>query len=127
MYWSFFYITGLPSSPNLVVTVVNSMTLNFTIWPPATASQCVRNYIITSTDSDGIMQSITVEADDTKAIIEHLENGFIICNNIYSFTIVANTVSGPGERSDIVIADTVDFSCKFCQVLLSVMHGVLSN
>ena len=109
------------------MTIVNSKTFNFTIWPPATASQCVRNYIITSTDSDGIMQNITVEIDDTKATIEHLENGFIICSNIYSFTIVANTVSGPGERSDIVTPDNVDFSCKFCQVLLSVLHGVLSN
>ena len=100
------------------------MTLNFTIWPPAIASQCVRNYTITSTDSDGIMQNITVEVDDTncKATIKHLETGFTLCSHTYSFTIVANTVSGPGERSDIVTPDNVDFSRKFCQVLLSVIH-----
>ena len=51
----------------------------------------VLNYTITSTDSDGVMRDITVEVTDTEATIALIENGFNLCNNTYSFTIVANT------------------------------------
>ena len=116
-------ITGLPSSPTLVVTAVNLTTLNFTISPPDRAGQCVLDYTITSTDSDGTMQNITVEVDDT----EHLETQFILCNNTYSFTIVANTLSGPGQRSEVVNPNKVDFLSKFLSSTACVMHGELSN
>ena len=85
--------------------------LNFTISPPVYGSQCVLNYTITSTDSDGAMDDITVEVTDTEATITLMQSGFDLCGNIYSFTAEANTLIGPGERSEVVPIESQQIPC----------------
>ena len=72
----------------------------FTISPPSYAGQCVVNYTITATSSDiSVVPDITVEVSDN---IIFSEGGFDLCNNVYNFTVVANTLTGPGQRSAVV-------------------------
>ena len=95
---------------------VNLKTFNFTIIPPAYGSQCVLNYTITSTASDGATRDITVEVTDTEATVVYMEAGFDSCNNTYNFTTVANTLTGPGERSGTVTPEEVDFFSEYFQL-----------
>ena len=77
----------------------------FTISPPSYASQCVLNYTITATSSDGsVVSNITVEVSDN---ITLREGGFEFCNNVYNFTVVANTLAGPTQRSAVVTSPEV--------------------
>ena len=93
---------GLPSSPSLTVVARNLQQIIFTISPPSYAGQCVLNYTITATSSDGsVVPDITVEVSDN---ITFSEDGFDLCNNVYNFTVVANTLAGPGQRSAVVSA-----------------------
>ena len=100
------------------MTAVDLETFNFTITPLVYSSQCVMNYTITSTDGDGTTRDITVKVNDTEATIALIESGFNLCNNTYSFTIVANTLTDPGERirSEEVTPEEVDFlsECDNC-------------
>ena len=92
---------GLPPSPSLTAIAENLHRIFFTIFPPSYASQCVLNYTITATSSDGgVVSDITVEVSDN---ITLSEGGFDLCNNAYSFTVVANTFAGPGQRSVPVV------------------------
>ena len=69
----------------------------FTISPPSYAGQCVLNYTISATRSDGsVVPDITVEISDN---ITFSEDGFDLCNNVYNFTVVANTLAGPGSAA----------------------------
>lgn len=54
----------MPSPPNLAVTAVDLETYKFSISPPQMAEDCVVNYTITSTSSDGMMSNIVVDADE---------------------------------------------------------------
>ena len=72
----------------------------FSISPPSYAIQCVLNYTITVTSSEGsVLPDITVEVSDN---ITLSVGGFDSCNNAYTFTVVANTFTGPGQRSAVV-------------------------
>ena len=98
---------GLPSPPTLVVTAVDLETFSFTITPPVYGSQCVTTYTITPSVSGVIISDIVVQARDMETTI--MRGGFDLqCDNIYSFTIVANTAASPGERSGMVTPDLVD-------------------
>ena len=89
---------------------VDLQTFSFTITPPSVASQCVLNYTITPTGSDGtILPDITVEVTDTEAPVTLTESGFDLCNNMYNFTVVANTFTGPGDRSAVSSPQQVDY------------------
>ena len=44
---------GLPSSPSLTVVAGSLQQIIFVISPPSYAGQCVLNYTITATSSDG--------------------------------------------------------------------------
>ena len=100
-----FCIPGLPPSPSLTVVAENLQRIIFTISPPSYASQCVLNYTITATSSDGsVLPDITVEVSDN---ITLSEGGFDLCNNAYNFTAVANTLAGPGQRSAVVTSPGV--------------------
>ena len=96
---------GLPTSPSLTVVAENLQRIFFTISPPSYAGQCVLNYTITATSSDGsLVSDITVEVSDN---ITLSEGGFDLCNNAYNFTVVANTLTGPGQRSAVVTSPGV--------------------
>ena len=95
------------------MNAVNLETLDITITPPVYGSQCVLSYTITSTGSDGTTRDITVEVIDTEATVTRTESDFNLCNNTYNFTIVANTSSGPGGKSDVIIAEKVDFLSEY--------------
>ena len=89
----------------------NFETFSFTISPLSEPSDCVLNYSITPTTSDGSMLAdITVEPPDSGDSIRVNMGGFDVCNIAYTFTVVANTLNGPGETSSPVT------SCKFFNV-----------
>ena len=103
---------GQPSPPSLTVVAESLQRIFFTISPPSYAGQCVLNYTITATSSDGsVVPDITVISDN----ITLSEGGFDLCNNAYNFTLVANTLAGPGQRSAVVTShDVAHFLGKFC-------------
>ena len=83
-------------------------TFKFTIFPLSEPSDCVLNYSITPTTSDGrVLADITVEPPDSGDSVTVTMSGFDACNTAYTFTVVANTLNGPGERSSPVT------SCEF--------------
>ena len=89
---------GPPSAPVLTVVPTDFETLNFIISPLSEPSDCVVNYSITPTTSDGsVLADVIVEPPDSRVTM----SGFDICNIVYSFTVVANTQNGPGERSSV--------------------------
>ena len=101
---------GLPSSPFLTVVAGSLQQIIFTISPPSYAGQCVLNYTITATSGDGsAVPDITVEVSDN---ITLSEGGFDMCNNLYNFTVVANTLAGPGQRSAVVSPEVTHFLSK---------------
>ena len=88
----------------------NLQQIIFTISPPSYAGQCVLNYTITATRSDGsVVPDITVEVSDN---ITFSEDGFDLCNIVYNFTVVANTLAGPGLRSAVVSPEVNHFLGK---------------
>ena len=93
------YISGRPSSPTLTVVAATLQTAIFTISPPSYAVQCVLNYTINATRSDGIVvPDITVEVNDTEAqYVIATRSGLDFCYSIHTFTVVANTLAVPGE------------------------------
>ena len=110
---------GLPSSPSLTVVARSLQQIIFIISAPSYADQCVLNYIITATSSDGsVVPDITVEVSDN---ITLREGGFNLCNNAYNFTVVANTLTGPGQRSAVVTSpdEVARFLGKFYTIKCS--------
>ena len=95
---------GPPSSPSLVVAE-SFLQIIFVISPPLTFPQCVLNYIITATSSDGsVLPDITVPVTNTdEEPTLAARNAFAFCNNTYTFTVVANTLTGPGGSSRSVV------------------------
>ena len=92
------------------MTAVDLVTFSFTITPPTYGSQCVTNYTITPSVSGVTTSDIVVEASNMEATVTHMSDGFDMrCDNIYSFTIMANTLAGPGEMSGMVAPELVDF------------------
>ena len=58
-----------------------------------------------------MVPDITVEVADN---ITLREGGFDLCNNVYNFTVVANTLAGPAQRSAVVTSpDVAHFLGKF--------------
>ena len=95
----------------------------FTISPPLYAGQCALNYTITATRSDGsVVPDITVEVSDN---ITLSEGGFDLCNNVYNFTVVANTFAGPGQRSAVVTSPEVyaHFLSELIERSVFIMHA----
>ena len=93
---------GLPDAPGLVVTVVDIETFIFKITPPSLARECILDYTITATSNDGnVLPDITILVTDTVTTEPTLatRSDFDMCNNTYTFTVVANTLAGPGDRS----------------------------
>ena len=65
---------------------------------------------MTSTASDGsILTNITVEVNDTEASISLTESGLDLINDMYTFTVVANSLAGPGETSTASIDADSDY------------------
>ena len=96
---------GPPSAPVLTVVPTNYQTFNFIISPLSEPSDCVLSYSITPTTSDGsVLADITVEPPDSGDSIRVTMSGFDVCNTAYTFTVVANTLNGPGETSSSVAA-----------------------
>ena len=110
----------LPSSPSLTVVAESLPQIIFVISPPLYAGQCVLNYTITATSSDGsVVPDITVPVTDTEATTLAARSAFDFCNNTYTFTVVANTLTGPGEPSMsvmITIPEVVDFFSEFITI-----------
>ena len=108
---------GLPSSPSLTVVAESLPQIIFVISPPSYAGQCVVNYTISATTSDGsVVPDITVPVIDTEAPTLAASSVFAFCNNTYTFTVVANTLTGSGEPSMsvmITIPEIVDFFSEF--------------
>ena len=92
----------------LTVVPTDFETFNFIISPLSEPSDCVLSYSITSTTSDGsVLAEIIVEPPDSGDSIRVTRSGFDVCNTTYTFTVVANTLNGPGETSSSVT------SCKW--------------
>ena len=98
----------------------------FTITPPVYAIQCVRNYLVTSTDSDGNRRDISVELSKNtrdQVIVRQID-GFDLCSSSYSFTVVANTLAGIGENSEVVNIPGMTFTLQdFICVCVCVCGG----
>ena len=96
--------------------------INFVISPPLAFPQCVLSYIINATSSDGrLMPDITVPVTNTEEPTLAARNAFAFCNNTYTFTVVANTLTGPGGSSRSVVITRpkrTDFFSEFTTKLL---------
>ena len=104
---------GPPLAPVLTVVPSDLETFNFIISPLSEPSDCVLNYSITPTTSDGsVLVDIIVGPPDNGDSITVTMGGFDVCNTTYTFTVVANTLNGPGERSSPVT------SCKLSIMLV---------
>ena len=91
---------GPPSAPTLTMMAINFQSFNFIIFPPSYAGQCVLNYTITATSSDGnVLPDITVEVTDRGGPASIYGSGFDVCNTTYSFTVVAQTLTYTGGVS----------------------------
>jgi len=100
------HFLGLPSAPGLTAVAVDLDTFGFTISSPE-PSQCTFPYLISVMDGRGsLLSNISVAASESMPVNE---SGFDICNNNYSFSVVAETSSGPGERSATITPEAVDF------------------
>ena len=85
--------SGRPSPPGLMAVLADLESFIFIITPP-TPSQCVRNYSFTSTEGGGmLLNNITLEA--TKRVMVNASD-LDLCNNNYTFTVVALTAAEPG-------------------------------
>ena len=83
----------------------------FSVSPPLLSSQCVLNYTITVTSSDGSeFPDITLEVSDN---ITHIQSGFELCVYAYNFTVVANTLTGPGQSAVVTSPRPRHFLSKF--------------
>ena len=111
---------GFPSSPSLTVVAGNLQQIIFVISPPSYAGQCVVNYTITATSSDGsVVPDITVEVIEGGGPVVTTGSGFNACNTTYSFTVVAQTLTYTGEVSAAVNSVPVSsFSKLFCAIVL---------
>ena len=107
----FLFISGPPPAPLLVAAAVDRQSVAISILPPLTEGlRCVLNYTITATSSDGtVLPAIVVEATGNGEPITHLEAGFDLCNNTYTFSATANTLAYVGDRSTEV---SPAFACK---------------
>ena len=82
----------------------------FSILPQLEGLRCVLNYSITATSGDGnVLSAIVVEATGNGEPIAHIESGFDLCNNTYTFSATANTLAYVGDRSTEV---SPTFACK---------------
>ena len=82
----------------------------FSILPQLEGLRCVQNYTITATGRDGnMLPPIVVEATGSGETITHIEAGFDLCNNTYTFSATANTMTYIGHRS---IEVSPAFACK---------------
>ncbi len=92
---------GFPSAPGLTVVVGGDLvSYDFTIIP-SSPSNCVLNYIITATSSDG-SRTITVPASGVDGSTPVNEGGFDVCTVMYSFTVAPVTSEGTGPSSSSV-------------------------
>ena len=104
---------GPSSSPSLVVAE-SILQIIFVISPPLAFPQCVVNYIITATSSDGsVVPDIIVPVTNTEEPTLAARNALAFCNNTYTFTVVANTLTGPGGLSRSVGITRPDFFSEF--------------
>ena len=82
----------------------------FSILPQLKGLRCVLNYNINATSRDGsVLPPIIVEATGNGEPITHIEDGFDLCNNTYTFSVTANTLTYIGHRSMEV---SPAFACK---------------
>ena len=96
-------IIGPPSAPVLTVVPTSSTTFKFIISPLSEPSDCVLNYSITPTTSEGnVLADIIVEPPDSGDSVRVSMSRFDVCNTAYNFTVVAITLNGPGETSSPV-------------------------
>ena len=87
--------------------------------PPCAASgRCVLGYTITATSSNGsVLPDITV-ASDGQGIVTLSESGFDLCDNVYNFTAVANTLTGPGNMSEVASPEVGYFISKLAALMI---------
>lgn len=88
---------------------------NFAIFPVSEPSlQCVCHYNITPTSGDGnVLTDIIVEPTGGGRPLTVNASGFDLCRTTYSFTVVAVTLNGPGDRSGDIYPETLDFLSKY--------------
>ena len=89
---TFLFGTDPPSSPGLTVARDGLVSFNFTI-TPSTPPDCVVNYIITATSSDG-SRNITVPAGQVDGSTPVNVDGFNVCGANHTFTVVPVTSDG---------------------------------
>ena len=92
--------SGPPPPPQLITAAVDHQAVAFSILPQLEGLRCVLNYTITATSRDGsVLPPIPVEATGNGEPITHIEAGFDLCNNTYTFYVTANTMTYIGHRS----------------------------
>ena len=106
------YDIGLPSAPNLAVRSLTLQSFDFTITPPLRSSQCVQNYTITANSNGTVLPDIVAASDGEEAVTIR-RSGFDLCYTNYTFTVVAVTLAGSGERSAEVNSNSL---CKSLHV-----------
>ena len=103
-------ISGPPPPPLLITAAVDHQAVAFSILPQLEGLRCVLNYTITATSRVGnVLPPIVVEATGNGEPITHIEAGFDLCNNTYTFYATANTLTYIGHRSMEV---SPAFACK---------------
>ena len=86
----------------LSVIVDNIESVNITVTPPSVSPVCVLQYIISYFSSiDSTVTNITVDPNtDPTQTLQVAIGGLNLCDCSYTFTVVADTRNGIGERSD---------------------------
>ena len=77
----------------MVTAGADLRSFDFTIIPPPSA-QCVNEYFVTTTGSDGSMDTTIVRANEP--LSSSSSSIFNLCANMHSFTVVAMTSEGNG-------------------------------
>ena len=91
-----------PSAASLIVFPQNFKIFTLKIFPLSQPSNCILHYNITPMVSDGsVLPDISLDPPSSGTSIATALGGFDSCNNSYSFTVVAITRNGPGERSAV--------------------------
>ena len=101
---------GPPPPPLLITAAVDNQAVAFSILPKLEGLRCVLNYTITATSRDvNMLPPIVVEATGNGEHVTHIEAGFDLCNNTYTFYATANTLTYIGYRS---MEASPAFTCK---------------
>ena len=95
--------SGPPSTPGLTLELGEDLTSFDLTIIPSIPRDCVVNYIITATSSDG-SRNITVPASVVDGSTPVNVGGFDVCTVAYNITVAPETSEGTGMESAYVVS-----------------------